>query len=51
MLGGYHNFAVDREYARRIEEAAPGATAIVYANRDRDPCGGPGVPGVVARRP
>jgi hypothetical protein len=33
MLGGYHNFAVDREYAQRIEEAAPGATAIVHANR------------------
>jgi hypothetical protein len=33
MLGGSHNFAVDREYAQRIEEAAPGATAIVYANR------------------
>jgi hypothetical protein len=33
MLGGYHNFAVDREYAKRIEEAAPGSTAAVRANR------------------
>jgi hypothetical protein len=33
MLGGYHNFAVDREYADQMEKLAPGATAIVHANR------------------
>jgi hypothetical protein len=33
MLGGYHNFAVDRENAERLEAVAPGATAILRANR------------------
>ncbi|HEY1573637.1 MAG TPA: SAM-dependent methyltransferase [Pseudonocardiaceae bacterium] len=33
MLGGYHNFTVDRENAERLEAVAPGATAILRANR------------------
>jgi hypothetical protein len=33
VLGGYHNFAVDREFAERIEKVAPGATATARANR------------------
>ncbi|HEX3649137.1 MAG TPA: SAM-dependent methyltransferase, partial [Pseudonocardiaceae bacterium] len=33
LLGGYHNFAVDRENAERLESVAPGATAILRANR------------------
>jgi S-adenosyl methyltransferase len=33
MLGGYHNFTVDRENADRLEAVAPGATAILRANR------------------
>ncbi|HEX3648200.1 MAG TPA: SAM-dependent methyltransferase, partial [Pseudonocardiaceae bacterium] len=32
-LGGYHNFAVDREFAAQVEAAAPGSTAIAHANR------------------
>jgi hypothetical protein len=33
VLGGYHNFAVDREFAEQIEKLAPGSTAIARANR------------------
>jgi S-adenosyl methyltransferase len=33
MLGGYHNFAVDREYAERTEKILPGATQGGFANR------------------
>jgi hypothetical protein len=33
QLGGAHNFAVDREAARRIEEAIPGAARKAWANR------------------
>ncbi|HEX5120195.1 MAG TPA: SAM-dependent methyltransferase [Pseudonocardiaceae bacterium] len=33
VLGGYHNFAVDREFAGQIEKLAPGSTAIARANR------------------
>jgi len=33
MLGGCHNFAVDREYAERIEQILPGAAQGAYANR------------------
>ena len=33
MLGGYHNFAVDREYVERLELAFPGTRPVVYANR------------------
>jgi hypothetical protein len=32
-LGGYHNFAVDREHVARMEKLAPGAAAIGWANR------------------
>ncbi|HEX5119035.1 MAG TPA: SAM-dependent methyltransferase [Pseudonocardiaceae bacterium] len=32
-LGGYHNFAVDREFFEQIEAAAPGSTVIAHANR------------------
>jgi S-adenosyl methyltransferase len=32
-LGGYHNFAVDREFVERAEELMPGAISSVYANR------------------
>jgi S-adenosyl methyltransferase len=32
-LGGYHNFAVDREYVRRVEQIIPGTTLIAHANR------------------
>jgi len=33
LLGGYHNFAVDREYAERMEESHPGAQQGVAASR------------------
>jgi len=33
LLGGYHNFAVDREYAEQVEQALPGARQGAYANR------------------
>jgi len=32
-LGGYHNFAVDREFVERAEELMPGAIASAHANR------------------
>lgn len=32
-LGGYHNFAVDREYVERAEALAPGAIATGHATR------------------
>jgi hypothetical protein len=32
-LGGYHNFAVDREYIERAEQAMPGIIAVAHANR------------------
>lgn len=32
-LGGYHNFAVDREYVERAEKAMPGVIAMGHANR------------------
>jgi hypothetical protein len=32
-LGGYHNFAVDREYIERAERAMPGIVALAHANR------------------
>lgn len=32
-LGGYHNFAVDREFVERAEKLMPGAIAIGHANR------------------
>jgi hypothetical protein len=32
-LGGYHNFAVDREMVARMEQLAPGAAEIGRANR------------------
>jgi S-adenosyl methyltransferase len=32
-LGGYHNFAVDREFVDRAEKAMPGAIAVGFANR------------------
>ncbi|HKN97378.1 MAG TPA: SAM-dependent methyltransferase [Pseudonocardiaceae bacterium] len=32
-LGGYHNFAVDREVVAQMEQVAPGAAAIGRANR------------------
>ena len=32
-LGGYHNFAVDREFVERAERAMPGAIAVGHANR------------------
>jgi hypothetical protein len=32
-LGGYHNFAVDREYVERAERAMPGVVAAAHANR------------------
>jgi S-adenosyl methyltransferase len=32
-LGGYHNFAVDREFVERVEKSMPGAIAIGHANR------------------
>jgi hypothetical protein len=32
-LGGYHNFAVDREYIERAEQAMPGIVALAHANR------------------
>ena len=32
-LGGYHNFAVDREFVEQMEQIAPGASAIGRANR------------------
>ncbi|HEX5400696.1 MAG TPA: SAM-dependent methyltransferase [Pseudonocardiaceae bacterium] len=32
-LGGYHNFAVDREFVDRAEKAVPGARAVGHANR------------------
>src|SRR5215470_1215504 len=33
LLGGYHNFAVDREYAEQVEQILPGARRGAYANR------------------
>jgi S-adenosyl methyltransferase len=33
FLGGYHNFAVDREYAERIAQAFPNSHKGAYANR------------------
>jgi hypothetical protein len=33
LLGGYHNFAVDREFVERMETIAPGAIAHGHANR------------------
>jgi S-adenosyl methyltransferase len=33
MLGGYHNFAVDRDYVERLELTFPGTKPVVYANR------------------
>jgi hypothetical protein len=33
VLGGYHNFAVDREYAERLEQAFPGLRQGAYAAR------------------
>jgi hypothetical protein len=32
-LGGYHNFAVDREFVERAEKVMPGAMAVGHANR------------------
>src|SRR6266567_1091246 len=32
-LGGYHNFAVDREFIERAEELMPGAISSAHANR------------------
>jgi len=32
-LGGYHNFAVDRDMVERAEAALPGARLVAYANR------------------
>jgi hypothetical protein len=32
-LGGYHNFAVDREFVERAEELMPGAITSAHANR------------------
>ena len=32
-LGGYHNFAVDREYVERAEKVIPGASLVAHANR------------------
>jgi SAM-dependent methyltransferase len=32
-LGGYHNFAVDREFVERAEAALPGAKLVGHANR------------------
>jgi hypothetical protein len=33
LLGGMHNFAVDREMGRRLERELPGATRAAWANR------------------
>jgi SAM-dependent methyltransferase len=33
LLGGYHNFAVDREFVDKMETIAPGAIAHGHANR------------------
>jgi hypothetical protein len=33
LLGGYHNFAVDREFVDKMEAIAPGSMAIGRANR------------------
>ncbi|GAA5197724.1 SAM-dependent methyltransferase [Rugosimonospora acidiphila] len=32
-LGGYHNFAIDREFVERAEAAMPGARLLGHANR------------------
>jgi hypothetical protein len=32
-LGGYHNFAVDREYIGRAKRAMPGIVSLAHANR------------------
>jgi S-adenosyl methyltransferase len=32
-LGGYHNFAIDREFVERAERAIPGASLVAHANR------------------
>jgi SAM-dependent methyltransferase len=32
-LGGYHNFAVDREFVEKAEQMMPGAIAMGHANR------------------
>jgi S-adenosyl methyltransferase len=32
-LGGYHNFAVDREFVERAEQLVPGASLVAHANR------------------
>jgi hypothetical protein len=32
-LGGFHNFAVDREYVERAEQLIPGASLVAHANR------------------
>jgi SAM-dependent methyltransferase len=34
LLGGYHNFAVDREFVDRMTAVAPGAAAHAHANRE-----------------
>jgi hypothetical protein len=33
FLGGYHNFAVDREFVTRVEAVMPGFSRAAYANR------------------
>lgn len=33
LLGGMHNFAVDREMGRRLEREVPGMTHAAWANR------------------
>jgi hypothetical protein len=33
ILGGYHNFAVDRRYIERAERAMPGIVELAHANR------------------
>jgi hypothetical protein len=32
-LGGYHNFAIDREFWRRVEALTPGARLVAHARR------------------
>jgi S-adenosyl methyltransferase len=34
LLGGYHNFAIDREFAERAEQIYPGIRRGGYANRE-----------------
>jgi hypothetical protein len=33
FLGGYHNFAIDRDFAERVEQVSPGTRQAVYASR------------------